>query len=173
MGAVHGVYLKYVGLAAMSLAGCGTVLYQSNINHDSDSSAAASSDPNVTEGEGNRFLSTASLSFISGGGFGSAFAATGSSIMSSLSTPKQVALCTLAYSGLINGSIAAGFLMHKGMHWIGKDTKTGRIPLWSYVIYFPFHLPTLAYTYLHNKLGRHWCGVPVASEVLPGKVISS
>jgi hypothetical protein len=83
-----------------------------------------------------------------------------------------------AYSALLNAIIAILFKLEKGMYLIGKDPKTGEIPLWSYVVFFPFHLPTLAYTYVHTKKGKQDVElddgtivkqhVPVASEVQKG-----
>jgi hypothetical protein len=46
----------------------------------------------------------------------------------------------LGYSTLLNGTIAALFKMEWGMGMIGKNGKTGRIPLWSYVLFAPFHM---------------------------------
>ena len=60
----------------------------------------------------------------------------------------------LSYSTVLNGAIAVMFKLRRGMSLIGKDRIKGTIPLWSYVLYFPFHIPTLAYTYIHTKLGR-------------------
>ena len=65
---------------------------------------------------------------------------------------------------------------------IGKDREAGTIPLWSYLLFFPFHIPTYLYTYIHTKYGTMKSTasketdakkvtkvtVPVASEVQPG-----
>ncbi|KAL7461619.1 hypothetical protein ACHAXS_002805 [Conticribra weissflogii] len=60
----------------------------------------------------------------------------------------------LSYSTLLNGTIAVLFRLRRGMGLIGKDTTKGTIPLWSYVLLFPFHGPTYAYTYLHTRMGK-------------------
>jgi protein-tyrosine phosphatase len=59
----------------------------------------------------------------------------------------------LGYSTLINGAIAILFKTRRGMSLVGKNRTDGTIPLWSYVILFPFHIPTVAYTYIHTKYG--------------------
>ena len=52
------------------------------------------------------------------------------------------------------------------MGLVGKDKETGQIPLWSKILFFPFHIPTYLYTHIHTRM--HEPKVPVASEVLPG-----
>ena len=90
----------------------------------------------------------------------------------------------LSYSTILNGAIAVMFKLKRGMGLIGKDKIKGTIPLWSYILWFPFHIPTYAYTYVHTKMGRMKplakdseskkddkvakVPVPVASEVQPG-----
>ncbi len=90
----------------------------------------------------------------------------------------------LGYSTILNGAIAVLFKLRKGMSIIGKDRQNGTIPLWSYALFFPFHIPTYAYTYVHTKFGTMKpyahdpeakpvkkatkVTVPVASEVQPG-----
>jgi len=132
MGAVHGVYLKYVGLSAVS--GLGFYLM----------------DGSATLGE-RRLASDMRLVAAAG---------------------------VLGYSCLLNGLIAVLFKLEKGMGLIGKDPKTGQIPLWSYMLFFPFHLPTMTYTAIHTRSGTmkvkgkdgktKKVPVPVASEVQPG-----
>lgn len=138
MGAVHGVYLKYVGLSAVSYAGYSML--------------------------------------VSGSGAGG----TGRSLSSSDSMPlwKFGAAAVLGYSAVLNGAIAVMFKMERGMSLVGKDPKTGQIPRWSYVLFFPFHVPTIIYTHLHTRMGTMKVKgtdgkttrepVPVASEVQPG-----
>lgn len=134
MGTVHGVYLKYVGLSALSYAG---------------------------------------YSMLSGD---DAFSNPDRTLIRSL--PSMV----LGYSTIVNGMIAVLFKTERGMSIIGKNKTTGEIPIWSYVIFFPFHIPTLLYTHVHTKMGVHksadsspkdgnkpkYSLVPVASEVQPG-----
>ena len=90
----------------------------------------------------------------------------------------------LSYSTLLNGAIAILFKLRKGMSLIGKDRNAGTIPKWSYLLFFPFHIPTYAYTYIHTKFGKMKpyakdsesksstkvakITVPVATEVQPG-----
>lgn len=135
MGAVHGVYLKYVGLSALSLVGC-NMLSGDGASANGSTSAASSEDK----------------------------AAQQAVIMGML--PRLV----LGYSAVLNGVIAVLFKSERGMFVIGKDKKTGRIPLWSYLVYFPFHFPTLFYTHVHTWAGKNLYGhnVPVATEVQPG-----
>ena len=163
MGAVHGVYLKYVGLSAMSLAGYHMVVGN-----------FGPLDPLPLMGsEGHRMLATSS------GEGGS------SSIIPLL---RFGAATVLSYSTLLNGTIAVLFKLRRGMSMIGKDLKEGTIPWWSYLLFFPFHIPTYSYTYVHTKSGKmkpyikpadsendspkkHAISkvpVPVASQVQPG-----
>lgn len=155
MGAVHGVYLKYVGLSAISFAGLQLVL--GNIGPMEP--MPLSSDSMV--------LATSSVS---------------SSITPLL---RLGAAYVLSYSAMLNGLIAVLFKLRRGMSLIGKDKEKGTIPMWSYALFFPFHIPTYAYTYVHTKNGLMKpylkdaaegkpkqnipkIPVPVASEVQPG-----
>lgn len=95
---------------------------------------------------------------------------------SSLSLWRAVPSLVLGYSVLVNGVIAVLFKMEVGMAIIGKDRRNGKIPNWSYFVFFPFHFPTHLYTSLHlrkdqrlvekNGVMVHKC--PVATEVQPG-----
>lgn len=117
MGTVHGVYLKYVGLSALSYAGY-TLL-------------ADPSSPATATASGGRILegSDESYSFI-----------------------RALPALVMAYSTVVNGAIAILFKLEWGMGLIGKDKVTGQIPLWSYILYFPFHIPTILYTKIHSKV---------------------
>jgi len=131
MGTVHGVYLKYVGLSAISYAG---------------------------------------YTFLAGDNDGTRSTATelGSRLLVENATQSvfyTVPALICGYSAALNGLIAVLFKMERGMGLIGKDKKTGQIPLWSKIIFFPFHIPTLIYTYIHTRM--HEKTVPVASEVIP------
>jgi protein-tyrosine phosphatase len=151
MGTVHGVYLKYVGLSALSYAGYSML---SSAHHD------------------NIITTTTNTTIIT-------------------TAPPQtwastISMMMLGYSTIINGMIAVLFKTERGMSIIGKNQTTGAIPLWSYVMFFPFHIPTLLYTHVHTRLGiyksktsnnnnnnnnnhnKKYCHVPVASEVQPG-----
>jgi protein-tyrosine phosphatase len=135
MGTVHGVYLKYVGLSALSYAGYSYVI--SSQPYDST-------------------LGLRTLSYRS---------ETGS--MNQI----WIRMCLasiLRYSSIVNGGIAILFKLKRGMRLLGKDPSTGKLPRWSYIIFFPFHLPNQLYTFLHTKFGSRNDAVPVASEVLPG-----
>lgn len=139
MGAVHGVYLKYVGLSAISYAGYSMLM-------------AGSGAPEQTA----RSLSSADA----------------------MPLWKFGATAVLGYSAALNGAIAVMFKLEKGMGLIGKNRETGQIPMWSYVLLFPFHLPTIMYTHIHTRHGSMKVTgedgkvtkqpVPVASEVQPG-----
>lgn len=161
MGAVHGVYLKYVGLSALSYAGL-----QLALGHVGPMDPL----PLTSDGGGRMLLAT------SGGDGG------GGPIVPLL---RLGAASVLGYSTLLNGMIAVLFKLRRGMSLIGKDRTEGTIPLWSYALFFPFHVPTYAYTYFHTKHGsmkpysKNASGekpkqkvasvpVPVASEVQPG-----
>jgi protein-tyrosine phosphatase len=84
----------------------------------------------------------------------------------------------MGYSALVNGIIAVLFKLNRGMSIIGKDPKTGEIPIWSYIVFYPFHFPSMLYTYVHTRIGTEKLKtpsgetkrerVPVASEVQPG-----
>lgn len=136
MGTVHGVYLKYVGISALSYA---------------------------------------SFSYLMGSGEGERMSI--STLIETRSTPYVFTALTMGYSTVLNGIIAVLFKLEVGMGMIGKNRKTGQIPTWSYVLFYPFHLPTLLYTHIHTlhstysverdgkKVKEH---VPVASEVQPG-----
>jgi protein-tyrosine phosphatase len=139
MGTVHGVYLKYVGLSALSYAG-----YSLLTSPDS----SASSSLNLSEHNHQTLMQ---------------------------SLPAVI----LGYSAVVNGIIAILFKTEKGMWIIGKNKTTGKIPLWSYLVFFPFHIPTLLYTHIHTRISVHktkdpktekstYHVVPVASEVQPG-----
>ena len=149
MGAVHGVYLKYVGLSAISYAG-----YTA-----------------VTSGAGEAAVFSAVARFISLVGVRGATDHT-------LSFLRALPSAVLIYSALVNGAVAVMFKLRAGMVLLGKSPEMGTIPLWSYIIFFPFHFPTRIYTYVHTRIGSYKRklpngniireSVPVASEVQPG-----
>lgn len=148
MGAVHGCYLKYVGLSAISYAG-----YQLAIGNVGPMERLSVGDA--------RILATSGVS--------------GSSSSDLLPLLRMGTASILGYSTILNGTIAILFKMKKGMRLLGKDMEKGTIPLWSYLLFSPFHIPTYAYTYVHTLVGRMKANknkqkepVPVASEVQPG-----
>mmetsp|Transcript_491 Transcript_491/g.1102 ORF Transcript_491/g.1102 Transcript_491/m.1102 type:complete len:303 (+) Transcript_491:113-1021(+) len=156
MGAVHGVYLKYVGLSAVSYAGYTVCV----------------------------------------GGFGPVgiepLPSTGGDILATTMIGERSTLIPLLrlgassilkYSALLNGTVAVLFKLRRGMSLLGKDRTSGTVPLWSYLLFFPFHGPTYLYTWIHTAKGKmkppvkdddnktaptKKVPVPVASEVQPG-----
>ena len=142
MGTVHGVYLKYVGLSALSYAGLSLLSNDGESAFESVGYAARS-----------LFAGTPSRS-----------AADGSLL-------RVLPTLALGYSTVLNGFIAVLFKSEWGMGLLGKDPRNGNIPLWSYIIFFPFHIPTKLYTHIHKSHDQHKKKekrVPVASEVQPG-----
>lgn len=133
MGTVHGVYLKYVGLSALSYMG-----YTFFAEKETNAISSTSRDLQSV----NRSLFSIPL------------------------THHGWLAAVLGYSALVNGLIAVLFKAEVGMRILGKDRSTGQIPLWSKIIFFPFHLPTRLYTYIHTY--QHIHKVPVASQVQPG-----
>jgi protein-tyrosine phosphatase len=141
MGTVHGVYLKYVGISALSYAGYSMLA-------DPSSSSFSS----ISEEENKALLS-------------------------------MLPALVMGYSAFINGIIAILFKSEWGMGVIGKDKTSGQIPIWSYVVFFPFHIPTILYTHIHTRISHTSSStttttknaanggttkVPVASEVQSG-----
>lgn len=159
MGAVHGVYLKYVGLSAVSFVGYHLVV-----------GTIGPMDPLPISTTNRMLLATSSEN--------------DSRIIIPLLRLGTASI--LGYSTILNGAVAVLFKLHRGMSLIGKDRQNGTIPLWSYALFFPFHIPTYAYTYIHTKCGtmKPYANandpeaklskkatkvpVPVASEVQPG-----
>lgn len=148
MGAVHGVYLKYVGMSALSYGG-----YACLAGYDSDAKLLdASSIQNI-------------LTFGSDGKQIGALLRIGVASM-------------LKYSSIVNGGIACLFKLERGMSILGKNKQNGQIPLWSYVLFFPFHVPSIVYTHIHTRNGSYKHKgqdgkttkkkVPVATEVQDG-----
>jgi len=141
------VYLKYVGMSAISYA-CYFYATKQNSNIDALSSGR---DIRVLDKNDTHSSSTYCCLF-------------------------RLILATISgYSTILNISIACLFKLEKGMRFIGKNSKNGKIPWWSYVLWFPFHVPTIVYTYMHTKLGSYKDKsnnrnilVPVASEVQKG-----
>jgi hypothetical protein len=131
MGTVHGVYLKYVGLSALSYTGYSILMK----NED-----------RMSVGK----LMGESLSLLG-------------------EWMTYVPALVLGYSAVVNAVIAILFKLEVGMGLIGKDKLTGQIPTWSYIIFFPFHVPTKLYTHLHTVHDHKKKDiVPVATEVQPG-----
>jgi hypothetical protein len=131
MGTVHGVYLKYVGVSALSIVGYSAMIRTASIN-------------------GDRVALLELLGY------------TLRRVLQSLT------ILSLGYSAVLNCVIAILFKLEKGMEIIGKDKDTGTIPWWSYALFFPFHLPSMIYTYIHLEHGTQMVvkgGKSVAEEV--------
>lgn len=155
MGTVHGVYLKYVGLSALSFAGYSYLMRSGGGGEGGEGGGGgAMSLLELIEHTSETLYRSAHAIFRLGGAL------------------------ALSYSAVLNGAIAVLFKMECGMELLGKNRKTGEIPLWSYVVYFPFHLPSMLYTHVHTLTGTQKVKdkdgkiveevVPVASEVQPG-----
>lgn len=159
MGTVHGVYLKYVGLSAISYVGLSylTGSTEKSSTWELLGEAVASLMQNTSGSTNERSLHEA---------------------RSDIHLMTAITALSLGYSTIINALIAVLFKAEYGMELIGKNRATGTIPLWSYIVLFPFHLPTRLYTYLHTVLGKKKIDtaadgspvykVPVASQVQPG-----
>ncbi|GMI43944.1 hypothetical protein TrCOL_g7094 [Triparma columacea] len=80
--------------------------------------------------------------------------------------PTTPLAAVLWYSAVLNMVIAIGFKLRVGCELLMKDQKAGTIPALSYLLFFPFHVPTFLYTYIHTVLGVSH-GVNYADEVLP------
>ena len=137
MGAVHGCHLKYVGLSALSVAG-----YAALASEQLEDAA-------LILARGLRASSAAAVTAAGSEGGGAGLLSATAALLH-LSTRTM-----LGYSAVLNGGIAVLFKMRKGMGLIGKDPRTGRIPLWSYLIYAPFHVPTYVYTHIHTLAGKN------------------
>ena len=70
----------------------------------------------------------------------------------------------LCYAAVAHAIIAILFISRRGARIIGKDSQSGAVPAWSYVVWFAFHSLNYAYTLVHNQISS----VPAASEVMPG-----
>jgi Dual specificity phosphatase, catalytic domain len=172
MGTVHGVYLKYVGLSALSYAGY-TMLLAYNDKNDQNLNDATPTISSIVQ------LTTRVLLYP----FTKQQHNDNNSVTSTITNYRNhnfnlitsyttllfhtLPVCILGYSTILNGVIALLFKLEWGMQLIGKDRSTGQIPLWSHIIFFPFHIPTRLYTYIHS-LQDQKKRIPVASEVVPG-----
>lgn len=76
-------------------------------------------------------------------------------------------LSLLAYISTVNALVAALFRLEVGMEVLGKESETGHVPWWSYVLFAGFHLPTWVYTNAHHMKDRAK-GIAAANEVAPG-----
>ena len=56
---------------------------------------------------------------------------------------------------MLNLLVGLLFKLRMGCGMMMKDRSTGKIPLISYVLWMPFHLPTWLYTYVHTKVSKN------------------
>jgi protein-tyrosine phosphatase len=186
MGTVHGVYLKYVGLSALSYVGY-TILarekFANGSSNDSSCTTGTTSYIIVPMMEMSQRLlkqlyplllnTFASITASSTTDHITSLRDLNNITSSSASTTTSILLfqtipaCILGYSTLLNGIIAILFKCEIGMKFIGKNQVNGQIPIWSYILFFPFHIPTKIYTYLHSLQDRNK-HIPMASEIIPG-----
>ena len=159
MGTVHGVYLKYVGLSALSYAGYSLLARDS---HEDGSSTYVTMVDMVS-----RLVQPLLFSSFHGASSKSTITTFRDYHNVTTLVLKTIPACILGYSTILNGLIAVLFKLEVGMKLIGKDRTNGQIPFWSKVIYFPFHIPTRIYTYMHSLQDKKK-KIPTASEVQPG-----
>mmetsp|Transcript_13751 Transcript_13751/g.18341 ORF Transcript_13751/g.18341 Transcript_13751/m.18341 type:complete len:250 (+) Transcript_13751:40-789(+) len=74
----------------------------------------------------------------------------------------------LSYVAITNLIITIAFAVNRGARWIGKNERTGQLPLWSMCVWFGFCGPTWLYTMLHQCLGKRWKKIPEATEIFDG-----
>lgn len=151
MGAVHGVYLKYVGLSAISFAGYSYLL-------TTEDAADLLTVSNVRALLASKEAMKATIQSIQ-------------SLNLTTTVLRNLTIAMLKYSASLNGMIACLFKAELGMSLIGKNPSNGQLPFWSYILYFPFHLPSILYTRIHSRNDRKKTGdksVPTASEVQKG-----
>lgn len=152
MGTVHGVWLKYVALSGISFVG------YSMFMRNEDGSKLTLFD----------LLGHSTSQMVVGH----------QGVRERMVSPwRMIPALVCGYSTVLNAVVAVLFKLEVGMGIIGKDRKLGTVPTWSYVLFFPFHLPTFVYTKIHLLIGtqkREKDGkvtrerVPPASEVQPG-----
>ena len=122
MGAVHGCHLKYVGLSALSVAGYAALTSEQLLLEDAALILARG-----LRSAGTTASAAAVTAAGSEGGGAGLLSATAALLHLSTRT-------MLGYSAVLNGGIAVLFKLRKGMGLIGKDPRTGQIPLWSYLV---------------------------------------
>jgi len=82
---------------------------------------------------------------------------------------SELPAMVMGYSTIVNGAIAVLFKLEWGMGLVGKNRTTGQIPIWSYVVFFPFHIPTFVYTHIHTRISK--CKAPDVNGVPSNKKI--
>jgi hypothetical protein len=73
----------------------------------------------------------------------------------------------LIYFAAVHSLMVVLFVLRKGEAILGKAAKTGALPLWSYLLWWPFHLVNLigVYTVNHARKRR---GLELCTEIMPG-----
>lgn len=74
----------------------------------------------------------------------------------------------LAYFAAVHMLMLTLFVLRKGEFMLGKDHATGSLPLWSYIVWWPFHAVNLATVYSVSTLRKRRGGVDFCTEVVPG-----
>ncbi|KAL7567809.1 hypothetical protein ACA910_000560 [Epithemia clementina (nom. ined.)] len=151
MGTVHGVWLKYVALSGLSYVGYS--MFMKN-----DAGAKITLFDLLGHNTTRRMVGNEGKD-------------------ENLPVWRMIPALVLGYSTILNAAIAILFKLEIGMGILGKNKKLGTVPLWSYILFFPFHVPTILYTNIHLLLGTQKIEkdgkvirerVPPASEVQPG-----
>ena len=138
MGAVHGCHLKYVFVAVLSIV---TILVLPPLSHPFPSSRNEAIEAyNDLKEDPFAFLCKYFLHFVK---------------------------LYFLYSAFLNLYIAQLFLLRSSMGLLMKNKTTGQIPWLSYVLFSPFHVPTLLYTHAHHFLGSMSSSIPAASQIHP------
>jgi len=76
----------------------------------------------------------------------------------------RIVAVAFAYSALVNVLFYLLFRARMGTRILGKSSTTGIVPLWSFLVWWPFHAPTRAYSWMHARFSQAR-GIPVASEI--------
>jgi diacylglycerol kinase (ATP) len=71
------------------------------------------------------------------------------------------------YFAAVHSLMVVLFVLRRGEAILGKVAKTGALPLWSYLVWWPFHLVNLISVYLVNHV-RKRRGVDLCTEIMPG-----
>jgi len=87
-------------------------------------------------------------------------------ISAMLHAEGRFAKLMLGYGSLNLLVIAVMFQLRVGDEMIGKDKRTGRIPLWSKAVFWPFNLTNYVYVYVMRWSFRR--KLPDVSEILEG-----
>jgi hypothetical protein len=74
----------------------------------------------------------------------------------------------LLYFAVVQVFMAGLFVLRRGEWLLGKDLATGQLPVWSYVLWWPFHLVNLLYVFFMTEVRRRKQQVQPTTEILPG-----